>query len=280
MPWIHLHDLVAIIARALVDERYRGPVNGVAPEPATSRDFAKALGRALRRPAFLPTPALALRLIFGEAAAVLLGSQRVDPAALRTLRFAFAFPALDAALADVVGGPTVTVGPMAGSTDPHGSESGRRYLEARRPTHELRSTTIVGAPLDETFTFFSKAENLGMVTPAGMRFSLAGRPPAIAENTTIEYRLRVGPVPIKWRSRIICWRPGVGFVDFQEVGPYRSWWHEHSFRAVGSTTVMEDRVCYAPPFGVLGRLANRLFIVPELRRVFRYRSDVIRLRFG
>ena len=108
MPWIHVHDLVAIIARALVDDRYQGPVNGVAPDPVTSRDFAKALGRALRRPAVLPTPAFALRLIFGEAASVLLGSQRVDGAALRRLGFSCAFPALDAALADIVGGPKVT----------------------------------------------------------------------------------------------------------------------------------------------------------------------------
>jgi ligand-binding SRPBCC domain-containing protein len=113
-----------------------------------------------------------------------------------------------------------------------------------------------------------------------MRFSIAGPVPAIDENTTIEYRLRVGRLPITWRTRIVGWRPGAGFVDFQERGPYRSRWHEHAFRQRGTSTVMEDRVCYAPPFGVLGRLANRLFIVPTLRRIFQYRADVIRLRFG
>ena len=82
LPWIHLHDLVKIIAVALVDDRYRGPVNGVAPEQATSRSFARALGRALHRPAMLPLPALALRAIFGQAATVLLASQRVVPLAL------------------------------------------------------------------------------------------------------------------------------------------------------------------------------------------------------
>ena len=56
LPWIHLHDLVKIIAVALVDDRYRGPVNGVAPEQATTRTFARALGRALHRPALLPVP--------------------------------------------------------------------------------------------------------------------------------------------------------------------------------------------------------------------------------
>jgi uncharacterized protein len=103
MPWIHLHDLVAIIASALGDDRMRGPINAAAPEPVTNHAFTRALGRALRRPAFLPVPALALRAIFGEAASVLLGSQRVDPAALRTAGFHFAFPALDGALADILG---------------------------------------------------------------------------------------------------------------------------------------------------------------------------------
>ena len=84
MPWIHLHDLVKIIGVALVDERYRGPVNGVAPEQATSRSFARALGLALNRPAIFPLPALALRLIFGQAATVLLASQRVAPRALES----------------------------------------------------------------------------------------------------------------------------------------------------------------------------------------------------
>ena len=280
LPWIHLHDLVKIITVALADERIRGPVNGAAPEPATNRAFAKALGRALRRPAIVPVPAFAIRAIFGEAAAVILSSQRVDPAALRPTGFRFAFPSLTAALADVLGGAPVTIGPLRGPVDPRTSEPGRRYLEERRPRFELRSTTTVDAPIEETFPFFSKAENLGLLTPAAMRFSIAEPPPSIAENTTIEYRLRVGPVPIRWRSRIVNWSPNSGFVDFQERGPYTSWWHEHSFRPAGSATVMEDRVCYAAPLGVLGRLANGLFIVPTLRRIFRYRADVIRLRFG
>lgn len=280
LPWIHLHDLVAMIASALVDKRMRGPINGVGPAPATSRDFAKALGRALRRPAFLPTPALALRLIFGQAAEVLLGSQRVVPAALGLLGFTFAFPTLDAALADVLGGAQVVIGPVSAPIDPRGSEAGRRYLDTRRPTRELRMTTTVKAPLDETFMFFSMADNLGLLTPAAMRFAITGRTREVGENTAIDYRLRIASVPLSWRSRIVNWTPGSLFVDLQEKGPYRSWWHEHSFRAAGSSTVMEDRVCYAPPLGVLGPLADHLFIAPTLRRIFQYRADVIRLRFG
>jgi uncharacterized protein (TIGR01777 family) len=101
-PWIHQRDLVGFIAAALVDDRYRGPVNGVAPQETTSREFAAALGRALHRPAIVPVPAFALRLLFGDAAVVLLASQRVEPRALCERSFAFEFPKLDAALADLV----------------------------------------------------------------------------------------------------------------------------------------------------------------------------------
>ena len=280
LPWIHLHDLVAIVLAALEDARLRGPVNAAAPNPVTSREFARVLGRTLRRPALLPVPGLALKAIFGEAACVLLGSQRVDPAALRACGFSFAFPTLDQALSDILGGAPVAVGPVAGSTDADGRALGNSDLRTRRPKYELRTTTILNVPVEEAFAFFSKAENLGLLTPSAMRFSISGDVPQIGENATIDYQLRVGPIPIAWRSRILDWRPGSRFVDVQERGPYRLWWHEHAFRPAGSSTVMEDRVYYAPPFSVLGRIANRLFIAPTLRRIFQYRADVIRLRFG
>jgi len=92
--------------------------------------------------------------------------------------------------------------------------------------------------------------------------------------------VRVGPVPIGWRTLIAVWDPQRRFVDLQETGPYRCWWHEHTFRADGTRTIMEDHVYYAAPFGILGQIANRLLIMPTLRQVFRYRGDVIRLRFG
>jgi uncharacterized protein (TIGR01777 family) len=269
LPWIHLHDLVKIIAVALVDDRYRGPVNGVAPEQATSRTFARALGRALHRPALLKVPALALKAIFGEAATVLLASQRVDPHVLREHQFAFDFPTLDAALEDIVGGTAVAIAPAPSRPDGVG-----------KARYELRTRTVIDAPLEDTFAFFSKAANLGVITPAAMRFSIQGPVPPMATGATIDYRVRVGPLPVRWRTRITTWEPGRRFADLQEKGPYRFWWHEHTFQPDGRRTVMEDRVFYTPPLGLVGRLANRLFIRSTLRKIFQYRGDVIRLRFG
>jgi hypothetical protein len=103
MAWVHLDDAVGLLARAVEDEALSGPVNVCAPEPARQRDFARALGRALHRPAVIPTPAIALKLAFGEMSEVLLGSQRAVPRAALAAGHVFRHADLDAALADLVG---------------------------------------------------------------------------------------------------------------------------------------------------------------------------------
>jgi uncharacterized protein (TIGR01777 family) len=106
MPWIHLHDYVDVISAALADERYSGAVNATAPAPVTNREFTRALGAAVRRPAFLPVPGLALKAALGEASTVLLASQRALPKRLEELGFGFRFSTIDPALADIVARPS------------------------------------------------------------------------------------------------------------------------------------------------------------------------------
>jgi uncharacterized protein (TIGR01777 family) len=102
MSWIHHDDLGTMFLLALDDPRASGPLNGTAPNPVTNRDFSKVLGRALHRPAFLPTPTFALRLALGEVADVIATGQRVLPARARALGMPFRFPTVDAALADIL----------------------------------------------------------------------------------------------------------------------------------------------------------------------------------
>lgn len=104
VPWIHLDDAVAALARALEDGGLRGPVNVVAPAPVRNRELAAELGRALGRPARLPAPALALRAALGERAALLLGSQRAVPRVLEAVGFSFRYGALPEALAAALEG--------------------------------------------------------------------------------------------------------------------------------------------------------------------------------
>ena len=104
VSWITLDDAVAAIA-ALVDNfPLQGPVNLVAPQPVTSREFARALGRALRRPAILPAPSFLLRLLLGEMAeATLLSSTRAVPRRLLESGFSFRDPALQSGLCRLLG---------------------------------------------------------------------------------------------------------------------------------------------------------------------------------
>jgi hypothetical protein len=103
MPWIHRQDWVDLVRFLLRTPEARGPVNATAPAPATSAEFGRALGRALHRPAFIPTPAFAIKLMFGEMGdALLLSGQRAVPARAERLGFTFSYPHLQGALDAVV----------------------------------------------------------------------------------------------------------------------------------------------------------------------------------
>lgn len=102
MSWIHHADLVGLFLLALDHAGARGPINGTAPNPVTNKGFARALGRALGRPAFLPTPAFVLSLMLGEVADVVTTGQRVLPRKAKALNYSFQFPQLDEALAEIL----------------------------------------------------------------------------------------------------------------------------------------------------------------------------------
>jgi uncharacterized protein (TIGR01777 family) len=102
-PWVHLDDLVELFASAITEAKLHGPVNGVAPGIVTNREFARALGRVLHRPAIFRVPSFALRIALGESAAALVHGQRVIPRRTQAQGFRFAHPELDAALAELTG---------------------------------------------------------------------------------------------------------------------------------------------------------------------------------
>jgi uncharacterized protein (TIGR01777 family) len=110
MSWVAIDDVVGAIHHAMMTEALAGPVNATAPQPVTSRVFATTLGRVLDRPAVVPVPAPALRLVFGEMADVaLLGSTRVLPARLQESGYAFRYPELEGALRFLLGRPAPAV---------------------------------------------------------------------------------------------------------------------------------------------------------------------------
>ncbi|MBL0161034.1 MAG: TIGR01777 family protein [Bryobacterales bacterium] len=94
MSWIHVEDMVRLIAFAVNTQALDGAVNAVSPEPVTNAGFTRELGAALHRPTFFPVPEFALRALYGEMAGILLDSQRAIPAAAQAAGFQFLHPNL------------------------------------------------------------------------------------------------------------------------------------------------------------------------------------------
>jgi uncharacterized protein len=280
VPWIHLHDMVEILAAALEDQRFNGAMIAAAPNPVTNHDLARAIGRLLHRPSFITVPALALRLALGEAAAMLLAGQRVRPRLLEQAGFSWRFPTVEAALADILTDHRPQIQHIDKATPQEYAPSNSDYLRRHRARFVLTQKTVVDAPIEEVFHFFSQPQNLGVMTPTAMQFRILGAlPKEISRDLRIDYQLQLGPVPLKWRTCIEEWEPPRHFADSQESGPYSCWWHDHRFVAEAARTLMEDRVYYSPPLGPLGAIANLLFVAPALRRIFAYRTQTMRLRF-
>ena len=103
VPWVHVDDVVGATTFALDNEAVSGPVNVTAPEPVTNKELSKTLGRVLRRPAFAPVPALAVKTLYGDMAQIVTTGQRAMPGRLTELGYSFRQPDLESALRDATG---------------------------------------------------------------------------------------------------------------------------------------------------------------------------------
>lgn len=103
LPWIHAEDIVGLYLAALDGADWVGAANACAPEPATNRDFSRALGRALHRPALAPIPGFAVRLLYGDMAEIVTTGQRTVPMRALEHGYAFRHTDLDEALRDALG---------------------------------------------------------------------------------------------------------------------------------------------------------------------------------
>lgn len=133
-------------------------------------------------------------------------------------------------------------------------------------------------PRKDVFEFFADALNLEEITPPWLRFHVVTPTPIqIHQGATIDYKLRIRGIPVRWRTMITGWDPPARFVDEQVQGPYRLWIHEHRFTEKEGGTLCEDMVQYFP-WG--GALTNKLFVERDVREIFAFRAMRLQELFG
>lgn len=146
------------------------------------------------------------------------------------------------------------------------------------PGYLLVAEQWVPRPIDQIFAFFDRPENLQGLTPPQLRFEiLTPQPIEMKQGTEIDYRIKVHGLPLRWKSLITEYEPGVQFVDEQLKGPYKVWHHTHRFDPLDEGTLIQDRVHFRVPGGAL---AFKLFVKPDLHRIFAYRAEKTVELFG
>lgn len=146
----------------------------------------------------------------------------------------------------------------------------------------LSRTQILPISQQEAWEFFSSPYNLAKITPAYMRFNILNNPPrdTIYKGLIIEYTVRpVLQIPLYWKTEISDVIPGEQFTDTQLKGPYRQWIHTHRFIACDEGVRMEDHVSYELPFGILGKLAQMVFVKRQVESIFDYREQILNALF-
>lgn len=151
----------------------------------------------------------------------------------------------------------------------------------RNKLNIFHNTVILYASIDEVFSFFSKAENLELLTPAWLKFKiLTPTPILIKKGCLIDYRIKIFGIPVKWKTEITCWQPPHRFIDEQLKGPYKIWKHEHQFIEHDNQTKMIDRVQYQVPGWFLSPIIHNFFVRKAIKNIFKFRSNVIEKILG
>jgi ligand-binding SRPBCC domain-containing protein len=147
----------------------------------------------------------------------------------------------------------------------------------------LRRVQVLPITLERAWDFFSDPGNLAKITPDGMGFHILSeeRPARMYAGQLIEYRVSpVLGIPMYWMTEITHVVEGKYFIDEQRFGPYALWHHQHHFREVEGGVEMTDIVHYKIPLGLLGWIADRLFVRQKLEQIFDYRYRKVSEMFG
>lgn len=141
--------------------------------------------------------------------------------------------------------------------------------------------TRIGAPAEEVYRWHAEPGAFRRLTPSWEPVEVVDDGGGLRDGAEVVLRVRLGPVPIRWVSRLSDCIPGWGFRDTQVRGPFAYWRHTHLMEpAGGSVCWLEDRIEYALPFGPPGRWLGGFFVRRKLERLFEYRHRVTAAAFA
>ena len=149
-------------------------------------------------------------------------------------------------------------------------------------SYQLYREQILHCDLETAWQFFSSPMNLQKITPKNMGFTvLSELNEPIFEGMTIDYKVApILGIPLKWRTIITHVAKNKSFTDFQEIGPYNYWNHFHEFIEHEKGILMKDTVDYELPFGILGKIAHRIFVKKKLEDIFDFRQQFLEEKFN
>ena len=143
--------------------------------------------------------------------------------------------------------------------------------------YTIRFEQFIDLPIEDVFNFFSRPENLSLITPPRLKFDiLTPSPIQMKEGQLIDYSLTIMYfMKLHWRTLITNYNHPHKFIDQQIKGPYSLWHHTHIFQEKNGGTLIQDEVTYAIPFGLIGRLIHAIYIKYDLRSIFKYRHKIL-----
>ena len=143
-------------------------------------------------------------------------------------------------------------------------------------TYVFIKQQTIARPIEDVFNFFKQPDNLEKITPSSVGFTiLTPRPIKMQIGTVLDYTIRLLGLPVRWTTLISAYDPPHRFIDVALRGPYSFWHHTHTFEESDEGTIMTDKVHYALPFGIFGRLAHFLWVKRQLKYIFDYRMKII-----
>lgn len=158
------------------------------------------------------------------------------------------------------------------------------FARALMHVYRMQLEQWVAKPPDRVFPFFSRPENLALITPPNLGFRLlTPQPVDMEKGRVIDYTIRVLGLPTRWRTLITRYDPPSCFVDEQLSGPYSFWHHTHRFEQRHGGTLLQDELSYALPLALMGparELVHTLYVRPALERIFAYRRRMFAGLFG